>query len=222
MGYIKVKDMTKEQYKEYRNKAKSYYDKNKEKIKSYSRLYASLHKKELSEYRISHLELYRVAQRKFKAKNREKLREIERKRRLSNPAMTVWQRMMSRCGLYGKPSKKDIKNYISRGITVCEEWRVRKAFEEWAYNHGFKKGLQLDRIDNNGNYCPENCRFVTPAQNNDNRRNTVNIEIDGQQVPANWYFRNTKHDSSVSYKIFISRVKKLGWSVENALSTEKS
>ena len=209
MGYIKVKDMTKEQYEEYRNKAKSYYDKNKEKIK-----------KESSKYRASHLELYREAQRKFKLKNREKLREIERKRRMSNPAMTVWQRMMSRCGLYGKPSRKDIKNYISRGITVCEEWRVRKAFEEWAYNHGFKKGLQLDRIDNNGNYCPENCRFVTPAQNNDNRRNTVKIEIDGQLVPANWYFRNTKHDSSVSYKIFISRVKQLGWSVENALNKE--
>ena len=209
MGYIKVKDMTKEQYEEYRNKAKSYYDKNKEKIK-----------KESSKYRASHLELYREAQRKFKLKNREKLREIERKRRMSNPAMTVWQRMMSRCGLYGKPSRKDIKNYISRGITVCEEWRVRKAFEEWAYNHGFKKGLQLDRIDNNGNYCPENCRFVTPAKNNDNRRNTVKIEIDGQLVPANWYFRNTKHDSSVSYKIFISRVKQLGWSVENALNKE--
>ena len=209
MGYIKVKDMTKEQYEEYRNKAKSYYDKNKEKIK-----------KESSKYRSSHLELYREAQRKFKAKNRDKLREIERKRRMSNPAMTVWQRMMSRCGLYGKPSRKDIKNYISRGITVCEEWRTFKNFYEWAISHGWDYGLQLDRIDNNGNYCPENCRFVTSEINNLNRRNNIFIDVNGESVLAREYFSNSNHDDSVDYNIFISRLK-LGWGIERSLWTRK-
>ena len=187
--------------------------------------------KEKSKYNIydeNHREQRREYARKYRESHRkyyiEKAKEQQKrnKHRPKSILKSKYKDMLKRTGLGRTPSKKDIKNYISRGITVCEEWRTFKNFYEWAISHGWDYGLQLDRIDNNGNYCPENCRFVTPAQNNDNRRNTVNIEIDGQQVPANWYFRNTKHDSSVSYKIFISRVKQLGWSVEKALNTENS
>lgn len=82
----------------------------------------------------------------------------------------VWHSMMNRCGLRGKPSRLSVKNYVSRGITVCEEWRVFENFERWGLSHGYKHGFQIDRKDNNGCYCPDNCHFVTRTENNRNRR----------------------------------------------------
>lgn len=83
---------------------------------------------------------------------------------------SVWHSMMKRCY---NPSHPEYRNYGGRGITVCEEWRNPEVFCEWAKNHGCKRGLQLDRKDNNGNYCPDNCWFVTPSQNCRNKRTTT-------------------------------------------------
>ena len=59
--------------------------------------------------------------------------------------------------------------YFHKGITVCEEWKhSREAFCKWAKNNGYKKGLQLDRIDNLKGYSPDNCRFVTSKINLEN------------------------------------------------------
>lgn len=85
------------------------------------------------------------------------------------PIGHVWYGMMSRCGLSGKPSKNNVKSYVNRGITVCEEWRVFENFEKWALANGYAKGLELDRRDNDKGYCPENCHFVTDKQNARNR-----------------------------------------------------
>jgi hypothetical protein len=65
---------------------------------------------------------------------------------------------------------KSYHRYGGRGITICDEWRNRYVFFEWAILKGWKRGLQIDRRDNDGNYCPENCRFVTPQQNTLNRK----------------------------------------------------
>lgn len=81
--------------------------------------------------------------------------------------------IMSRC--YNKRNK-NYKDYGGRGIKVCAEWHDRTVFCAWAVEHGIEKGLQLDRIDNNGDYCPENCHYVTPKQNSNNRRNTWRLE----------------------------------------------
>ena len=76
--------------------------------------------------------------------------------------------MLDRC--YNKKSK-GYKNYGKRGITVCKKWRdAPKEFNEWALKNGYKEGLQIDRENNNGNYTPNNCRFVTRAINMANRR----------------------------------------------------
>jgi len=85
----------------------------------------------------------------------------------------VWQGMISRCY---DTSKSNFKDYGGRGISVCSEWRV--SFEQFWSDMGpsYQKGLMLDRRDNNGNYCPDNCRWATRKVQNRNRRNCVFIE----------------------------------------------
>jgi len=84
----------------------------------------------------------------------------------NHPLYVVWANMKQRC--YNK-NNTQYKDYGGRGIAVCEEWMSAKAFIDWALPL-WKKGLELDRTDNDGNYCPENCRFVTSKENVHNQR----------------------------------------------------
>ena len=87
----------------------------------------------------------------------------------------VYGMMLSRCS---NPNVKGYSNYGGRGIRVCDEWRnSAAAFFKWALSNGYAEGLQLDRIDNDGNYEPVNCRFVTPSQNSLNRRPKRKAEL---------------------------------------------
>ena len=85
----------------------------------------------------------------------------------------VWHNMKQRC--YYKKYKQ-FSDYGGRGITVCDEWRTDfSTFKDWAYANGYDENAEygkctLDRIDNDGNYCPENCRWVPMAVQNKNRR----------------------------------------------------
>ena len=80
----------------------------------------------------------------------------------------VWRNMKRRCASNNPPS---FKYYRLRGITVWEEWEFDcMKFFDWAMKNGYKEGLELDRINNNGNYTPENCRFVTKSENLANSR----------------------------------------------------
>lgn len=92
------------------------------------------------------------------------------------PWYCVWESMFTRCY---NPKNINYHNYGGRGITVCDEWRDSSKFGEWAMSHGYEKGLQIDRIDVNGNYEPSNCRWVTAQVNNNNRRNNVLVTVDG-------------------------------------------
>lgn len=81
----------------------------------------------------------------------------------NHPLYTVWEHMKQRC--YNE-NEKAYKNYGGRGITVCKEWKNSfEAFFEWALPL-WKVGLLIDRINNNGNYYPENCQFVTYTESN--------------------------------------------------------
>ena len=89
---------------------------------------------------------------------------------------TVWVDMKQRVL---NIKNKSYKDYGGRGITICPEWVNDYAkFRDWALNNGYIEGLQINRINNNGNYEPSNCNFVTVEENLRNtRRNVVTMQI---------------------------------------------
>lgn len=88
----------------------------------------------------------------------------------------IWKGLRNRCENENIPQYSD---WGGRGITVCDEWRNFKPFYEWAMSHGYSDDLSIDRIDNNGNYCPENCRWVTEKEQALNRRSNIYLTHDG-------------------------------------------
>lgn len=72
--------------------------------------------------------------------------------------------------------------YGGRGIRICDEWKTYKPFMEWAKANGYKDDLTIDRIDVNGDYCPENCRWATPKQQSNNKRNNRVLEYQGEKL----------------------------------------
>ncbi|MED3921220.1 hypothetical protein P4644_16160 [Priestia aryabhattai] len=92
----------------------------------------------------------------------------------------VWYSMLGRC--YTKSSTR-YEYYGAKGVTVCEEWRNSfLAFKKFALENGYKEGLQIDRIDNNKGYSPDNCRFITHKENNNNRTNHFYVDIGNHEV----------------------------------------
>lgn len=87
----------------------------------------------------------------------------------------VWDGIIQRCC---NPNAKNYHNYGGRGISVCNEWRNDfSVFEEYCVSNGWRDGLQIDRVDNDGNYCPGNIRFVTQTENLRNKRTNHTITI---------------------------------------------
>lgn len=82
-----------------------------------------------------------------------------------------WSDMKARCLNQGH---KWYGHYGARGITVCDEWMQFIPFAEWAFSHGYADDLTIDRIDNDGNYCPENCKWSTQHEQSMNKRHLKN------------------------------------------------
>lgn len=122
-----------------------------------------------------------------------------------------WTRMKARC--YNKHTY-NYCDYGGRGIAMCDEWRDSfESFLEWANSSGYKDNLSLDRIDVNGNYEPSNCRWATPKEQSNNRRNNIFIEIDGEKKTLKQWCEFY----GVDYKLVHARIKYRGWNPVDAI-----
>lgn len=123
----------------------------------------------------------------------------------------IWTAMRERC-----TCKKLINypDYGGRGIKVCDEWMNNfETFRDWAYVNGYTDELSIDRIDVNGNYCPENCRWVTRLVQNNNKRNNRKITYNGQTLTLSEWART----KGLKRATLFIRLKQ-GWTVERALT----
>ena len=128
---------------------------------------------------------------------------------------TIYTDMKERC--YNKNSPT-YKRYGGRGIAMCDEWLGRDGytkFKEWALRNGYADNLSIDRIDNDKGYSPDNCRWTTPKEQANNTRNNHFLEHDGERHTISQWAEIT----GINRKVISSRVTKLGWSDEKALTT---
>lgn len=109
-------------------------------------------------------------------KGKESIAKASNKWRKRNPLFRVWYDMVNRCT---NKNNKYYYRYGGRGISVCNRWlKSRDLFiEDMIY--GYKKGLQINRVDNDGDYSPENCKWSTPQENSRNQENSKYWFIDG-------------------------------------------
>ena len=169
-------------------------------------------------YRATHAEKVRKINRQSWNRHKEKRLEGQRRYMIEHPLVVVHNSMMTRCGhRKGGPNSKWIY-YELRGIKVCEEWRSFPVFEKWALANKKKKGLQIDRINPDGDYCPSNCRFVTAHENAINRRSSVRVEWNGKVLPLMKIYEQLS--PVVSYLTFKNRVCLFGWSIDEAATRE--
>lgn len=130
----------------------------------------------------------------------------------------ILHNMVARCHYECCPRFRD---YGARGIFVCSEWYDKssgrhnvRAFAEWCLSHGWRPGLQIDRIDNNSGYSPDNCRFVSAADNDRNRRDTILVKI-GSETKC---IKDWCASLGMNYHGVCDRISR-GWSPSDAIST---
>lgn len=122
----------------------------------------------------------------------------------------IFDGMKERC--YNK-NKSNYKYYGARGIQICDEWLTDFIkFYVWATENGYKENLTIDRIDPNGNYEPDNCRWVTKLEQANNKRNNVHITYNGKtQTISQWC-----NELGLKNRIVYDRKHK-GWSDKECL-----
>lgn len=128
----------------------------------------------------------------------------------------IWRNMKARCY---RVSSEDFVNYGTRGITMFGEWKDDfQAFYDWAVVNGYREDLTIDRIDVNGNYCPENCRWVTPKEQANNTRLNRRIEFKGEtNTISEW-----ADICGIKYHTLYARIVIKRWGLEEALTTPTS
>lgn len=89
----------------------------------------------------------------------------------------VWRNMVKRCE---DKSSERYYTYGERGISVCDEWHNFRTFAKWAVCNGWKRGLSIERKNLNDGYCPDNCIFITMAEQAKNKTNNIRLSINGE------------------------------------------
>lgn len=127
------------------------------------------------------------------------------------PEYVAWVDMKRRCY---QPSRPFYKDYGGRGISVCPRWL--ESFDNFLEDMGNRpKGMTLDRIDNDGNYEPSNCRWISIKEQNRNRRNTRNLTVGCVTLSVyEWAKELSMTPEGIYY-----RLDKLKWSPEKVIST---
>ena len=112
-------------------------------------------------------------------------------------------------------TNKRYSRYGGRGIKVCDEWNNSYlVFQKWALENGYKEGLTIDRINNDGNYEPDNCRWVDYNIQNNNFSRNKNYTYNGKtQSLSQWARELGLHRNTLDYRL------SKGWSVEEAFQT---
>jgi hypothetical protein len=113
------------------------------------------------------------------------------------------------------PKNKEYKNYGGRGITICPEWENFEIFYKWAIDNEYAKGLTIDRIDNDGSYEPNNCRWTTCKEQSNNQRRNRLITFEGKTLTLTQWASLKE----IKLSTLVSRLDYLKWSIEKALTT---
>lgn len=124
----------------------------------------------------------------------------------------IWKQMRIRCRCKTNPT---YKFYGARGISICEEWDDFAVFREWALSHGYADDLSIERIDNDQNYCPENCKWIPRSEQSKNTRNVKRYTFDGITMCHNDWAR----EIGISPSTLTQRIHRHG--IQGALSMPK-
>lgn len=127
---------------------------------------------------------------------------------------SIWVGMKTRCN---NPNHHEWSNYGGRGIAICDEWQNDFiSFYNWAMYNGYADNLTLDRKDNNKGYSPENCRWSTNKEQQNNRRSNHTITYNGKtQTIKQW-----ADELGIPRITLQNRITRLHWDIEKAMTTK--
>ena len=128
-----------------------------------------------------------------------------------HPLYLTWKNMKNRCN---NPNASEYSNYGERGISVCETWAANFLnFYNWAITNGWSKGLSIDRIDTNGNYCPDNCRWATAKVQLNNTTKNHYIVYNGNKYTLSTLAEHL----NIPYNILRYRISNCKWDIEKLI-----
>jgi hypothetical protein len=125
----------------------------------------------------------------------------------------IWADMKRRCE---NKNFEQYHYYGGRGIKVCDEWNSFLVFQQWANLNGYRDDLTLDRIDPDGDYYPDNCRWATWEEQENNRRNNHLLTYNGKTQTISQWARET----NIPKNTLLARINYLNWDIEKALTTK--
>ena len=126
----------------------------------------------------------------------------------------IWANVKTRCF---NPNDPHYDRWGNRGVDMCDEWKNDfQVFYDWAMSNGYEEHLTIDRINNDGNYEPSNCRWVTVKEQNQNKRNVISLTYNGETLSAAEWTRRL----GVGKNTITTRYHR-GWSTEECLFGRK-